>query len=257
MLEGWTTLGFMAANSQRARLGLMVGGVHYRNPGLWVKAATTLDILSGGRAWLGIGAAWNQAESEGLGFPWPTQHARFEMLEDTLQIAYGMWQGERGSEEDFQGRQFHATRLLNVPQSISRPRVPIMIGGGGEKKTLRLVAQYADASNLFGGPADLLPKYAILAEHCEAVGRDFTEIERSNLQGVALSERSASGRAVESPDEIVERFGRLAEAGVQHVIISTADANDPAALELLGRDVLPQLRGIEAADPRGALPLAR
>jgi alkanesulfonate monooxygenase len=125
-----------------------------------------------------------------------------------------------------------------------------MIGGGGEKKTLRLVAQYADASNLFGGPADQPPKYAILAEHCATVGRDFIQIERTNLQGVALSERSASSRAVESPDEIVERFGRLAEAGVQHVIISTADAHDPAALELLGRDVLPQLRDLEAADPR-------
>jgi F420-dependent oxidoreductase-like protein len=250
MLEGWTTLGYMAAHSQHARLGLMVGGVHYRNPGLWVKAATTLDVLSGGRAWLGIGAAWNQAESEGLGFPWPTQHDRFEMLEDTLEIAHRMWQGERGSEEEFQGRQFHASRLLNVPQSISRPRVPIMIGGGGEKKTLRLVAQYADASNLFGGPADLLPKYAILAEHCDAVGRDFTEIERTNLQGVSLSGGSAWGRAPESADQVVERFGRLAQAGVQHVIISTADAHDPAALELLGRDVLPQLRGLEAADPR-------
>ena len=228
----------------------MVGGVHYRNPGLWVKAATTLDVISGGRAWLGIGAAWNQAESEGLGFPWPSQHDRFEMLEDTLEIAHGMWRGERGSEKAFHGRHFHASRLLNVPQSISRPRVPIMIGGGGEKKTLRLVAKYADASNLFGGPADLPPKYAILAEHCAAVGRDFTEIERTNLQGVALSERSASGRAVESPVEIVERFGRLAEAGVQHVIISTADAYDPAALEVLGRDVLPQLRDLEAADPR-------
>ena len=250
MLEGWTTLGFMAAHSQRARLGLMVGGVHYRNPGLWVKAATTLDVLSGGRAWLGIGAAWNQAESEGLGFPWPAQRERFEMLEDTLQIAGGMWQGERGSEEDFVGLQFHATRLLNVPQSISRPRVPILIGGGGEKKTLRLVAQYADASNLFGGPADLLPKYAILAEHCAVVGRDFTEIERTNMQGVSLSGASAWGRPAETTDQIVERFGRLAEAGVQHVIISIADASDPDALERLGRDVLPQLRGVEAADPR-------
>jgi F420-dependent oxidoreductase-like protein len=152
MLEGWTTLGFIAANTQRARLGLMVGGVHYRSPGLWVKAATTLDVLSGGRAWLGIGAAWNEAESQGLGFPWPNTAERFEMLEDTLRIAHGMWQGERGSEEDFVGRQFHATRLLNVPQSISRPRVPILIGGGGERKTLRLVAQYGDASNMFGGP---------------------------------------------------------------------------------------------------------
>jgi F420-dependent oxidoreductase-like protein len=250
MLEGWTTLGYMAAHSQRARLGLMVGGVHYRTPGLWVKAATTLDVLSGGRAWLGIGAAWNQSESEGLGFPWPTQHDRFEMLEDTLRIASGMWQGERGSEEDFQGSQFRATRLLNVPQSISRPRVPILIGGGGEKRTLRLVAQYADASNLFGGPAELLRKYAILAEHCAAVGRDFTEIERTNLQGVSLSERNATGQTAESPDQVVERFGRLAEAGVQHVIISSGDADDPAALELFGNAVLPQLHGVEAADPR-------
>ena len=193
MLEGWTTLGFMAANTRRARLGLLVGGVHYRHPGLWVKAATTLDVLSGGRAWLGIGAAWNQAESEGLGFPWPSQRERFERLEDTLRIARAMWEDERGTEEEFHGRQYHATRLLNVPQSISRPRVPIMIGGGGEKRTLRLVAQYADASNMFGGPADLLAKYGILAEHCEAVGRDFNEIERTNLQGVGLGSHGAWG----------------------------------------------------------------
>ena len=250
MLEGWTTLGFMAAHSQRSRLGLMVGGVHYRNPGLWVKAATTLDVLSGGRAWLGIGAAWNQAESEGLGFPFPPLTQRFEMLEDTLRIAHEMWVGERGSEEEFHGRQFHATRLLNVPQSISRPRVPIMIGGGGEKKTLRLVAQYADASNLFGGPAQLPSKYAILAEHCAAVGRDFAEIERTNMQGVGLGSAGTWSGTPESPDAIVERFGRLAEAGVQHVIVNFAEANDPALIELLGSRVLPQLRDVVAADPR-------
>jgi hypothetical protein len=193
---------------------------------------------------VGIGAAWNQAESEGLGFPWPTQHDRFEMLEDTLQIANGMWQGERGSEEDFQGRQFRATRLLNVPQSISRPRVPIMIGGGGEKRTLRLVAQYADASNMFGGPAELLPKYAILAEHCDAVGRDFTEIERTSYQPISLR------RSAESPDQLVQGLGRLAEAGVQHVILGVADADDATALEAIGRDVIPQLRDVEAVDPR-------
>ena len=253
MLEGWTTLGYMAAHSQRARLGLMVGGVHYRNPGLWVKAATTLDVLSGGRAWLGIGAAWNQAESEGLGFPWPTLRERFEMLEDTLQIAHGMWQGERGSEGDFQGSRFHATRLLNVPQSISRPRVPILVGGGGEKRTLRLVAQYADASNLFGGPAQLLSKYAILAEHCAAVGRDFAEIERTNLQQFTVSGRNAWGARPESAEQLVDRLGRLAEAGVQHVILSTADSHDPAALELIGREVIPQLRNVEAADPRAVV----
>jgi F420-dependent oxidoreductase-like protein len=249
MLEGWTTLGYMAAHSRRARLGLMVGGVPYRSPGLWVKAATTLDVLSGGRAWLGIGAAWNQAESEGLGFPWPSQRVRFEMLEDTLETAHRMWQGERGSEEAFHGRHVRATRLLNVPQSISRPRIPILIGGGGERRTLRLVAQYADASNMFGGPAELLPKYAILAEHCAAVGRDFAEIERTNLQPVALSRPGAWGQPPESADQIVERFGRLAEAGVQHVIVSTAETDDPRSLERLGRDVLPQLRHIVAADP--------
>jgi len=250
MLEGWTTLGYMAAHSQRARLGLMVGGVHYRHPGLWVKAATTLDVLSGGRAWLGIGAAWNQAESEGLGFPWPSQRERFERLEDTLRIAHGMWTGERGTEEDFQGHHYRATRLLNVPQSISRPRVPILIGGGGERRTLRLVAQYADASTLFGGPEQLLPKSRILARHCEEVGRDFTEIERTNLQGVGLGSRGAWSRAAESPDAIVERFGRLAEAGVQHVILNFAETNETDLIELLGSRVLPQLRGVEAADPR-------
>jgi F420-dependent oxidoreductase-like protein len=257
MLEGWTTLGYLAANTQRARLGLMVGGVHYRTPGLWIKAATTLDVLSGGRAWLGIGAAWNQAESEGLGFPWPSQRTRFELLEDTLRMAHGMWQGERGSEEDFTGHHTHATRLLNVPQAISRPRVPILIGGGGERRTLRLVAQYADASNVFGGPAQVLPKYAILAEHCASVGRDFAEIERTNLQQFTTSGRNAWGAPTETADQLVERFGRLAEAGVQHVILSTADANDPAALEMLGRDVLPQLRGVEATDPRSAIGMAR
>jgi F420-dependent oxidoreductase-like protein len=256
MLEGWTTLGFMAAHSQRARLGLMVGGVAYRTPGLWVKAATTLDVLSGGRAWLGIGAAWNQAESEGLGFPWPSTSDRFEMLEDTLQIAHQMWQGERGSEAEFRGRQFHATRLLNVPQSISRPRVPILIGGGGEKKTLRLVAQYADASNMFGGPETLVPKYQILAAHCEAVGRDFNEIERTNMQGVGLGSGSSWGQKPESPDAIVERLGRLAEAGVQHVIVNFSEANNPKLIELLGSRVLPQLRDVEAVDPRSVSAVA-
>jgi alkanesulfonate monooxygenase len=134
--------------------------------------------------------------------------------------------------------------------------VPILIGGGGEKKTLRLVAEYADATNMFGGADQLLPKYAILAEHCAAVGRDFTEIERTNLQGVGLGGGGSWSPAPESPDAIVERFGRLAEAGVQHVIVSFADANDPALIELLGAKVLPQLCGVEAADPRGIVAAA-
>ena len=124
MLEGWTTLGFMAAHSTRARLGLMVGGVHYRYPGLWVKAATTLDVLSGGRAWLGIGAAWNEDESRSLGFPFPPLGERFEMLEETLAIAHGMWQGERGSEEEFRGRTFHADPAPQLPAVAVTPQGP-------------------------------------------------------------------------------------------------------------------------------------
>jgi len=234
MLEGWTALGFLAALTKRARLGLMVGGVHYRLPGLWVKAATTLDVLSGGRAWLGIGAAWNQEESRALGFPFPPLGERFEMLEETLQIAHGMWTGERGSEEAFEGRHFQAGRLLNSPQSLSRPRPPIMIGGGGERKTLRLVAQYADATNVFGGPAAIHHKYEVLREHCATIGRDPDEIERSTLQTVNL--------AAESPAQIVDRFGELADAGAQHVILGLHHVDDPANLETLGRAVLPELQ---------------
>ena len=234
MLEGWTTLGFLAAHTSRARLGLMVGGVHYRKPGLWVKAATTLDVLSGGRAWLGIGAAWNQEESEALGFPFPPLGERFEMLDETLQIAHQMFLGERGSEGEFHGRQYHARRLMNSPQSISRPRVPIMIGGGGERKTLRIVAQYADATNVFGGPTAIHHKYEVLRQHCEEVGRDPDEIERSTLQGVNL------GR--EAPAQIVDRFGELADAGAQHVIFSVHDVDDPAQIETIGRDLIPQLK---------------
>jgi F420-dependent oxidoreductase-like protein len=249
MLEGLTTLGFMAAHSRRARLGLMVGGVHHRTPGLWAKAITTLDVLTGGRAWFGIGAGWNQAESEGLGFGLPPFAARFEMLEETLQVVRGMWAGERGSEESFVGRHYRARRLLNVPQAISRPRVPILIGGGGERRTLRLVAKYADASNLIGDPDQLRAKYAVLAKHCVAVGRDFDEIERTALAPVGLGGPHAFAPAAESPDQIVDRLARLAEAGVQHVILTFARTDDPDLIELLASRVLPQLRGLEPAAP--------
>ena len=239
MLEGWTTLGFMAANSSRARLGLMVGGVHYRTPGLWVKAATTLDVLSGGRAWLGIGAAWNEDESRSLGFPFPPLGERFEMLEETLQIAHEMWSGERGSEAAFDGRRYQAGRLLNSPQALTRPHPPIMIGGGGERKTLRLVAQYADACNVFGGPETIHHKYEVLREHCAAVGRNPDEIERSTLQSVKLAFDGGQG---ESLQQVVDRFGELSDAGAQHVIFSVRDAWDPRVMHVLGRDVLPEIR---------------
>jgi F420-dependent oxidoreductase-like protein len=241
MLEGWTALGYMAANSRRATLGLMVGGVHYRLPGLWVKAATTLDVLSGGRAWLGIGAAWNEQESQGLGFPFPPLGERFEMLEETLRIARELWHGERGTEAAFDGRHYQATRLLNSPQAIARPHPPIMIGGGGEQKTLRLVAQYADACNVFGDGPRIHHKYEVLRRHCEAIGRDPDEIERSTLQSIRLTVADDPG---ESPQQVVDRFGELADAGAQHVIFSVRDVWRPEVMEILGSQVLPAVHAL-------------
>jgi F420-dependent oxidoreductase-like protein len=236
MLEGYTALGFMAANSSRARLGLMVGGVHYRLPGLWAKATTTLDVLSGGRAWLGIGAAWNEQESRGLGFPFPPLGERFELLEDTLRFVHDMWQGERGTEKPFEGKHVRAMHLLNSPQALSRPHPPILVGGGGERKTLRLVAQYADACNVFGAPPMLQRKFEILRHHCADVGRDPEQIERTTLQNVNLK--------AESPAQVVDRFGELGDAGAQHVIVGVHDVHDVSNIERIGRDVIPQLKAL-------------
>lgn len=238
MLEGWSALAFMAAHSKRATLGLMVGGIHYRQAALWAKAATTLDVLSGGRSYLGIGAAWNEEESHGLGFPMPPLGVRFEMLEETLQYVHSMWEGERGSGKPFEGRHYQAERLLNSPQVLSKPHPKILIGGGGEQKTLRLVAKYADACNVFGGPDQLAHKYSVLRERCAEVGRPFDEIERTNLSSVDM--------ASQSPAEIIDRFGALAEVGVQHIIFGLRDVSDISNIEKFGRDVLPAVHALEA-----------
>lgn len=235
MLEGQTALGFIAAHTERARIGLMVGGVHYRPPGLWIKATTTLDVLSGGRAWFGIGAAWNVHESKALGFPFPSLKERFEWLEDTLRMAHGMWSGGSGTGEALEGTHLTATHLVNSPQSISRPRVPILVGGGGERKTLRLVAQYADGCNLFGrSPEFVRDKLAVLREHCDRLGRPYDELERTVLTNIDLE--------TESVDETVQRFGELGEAGAQHLIFSVRKVSDTSRLERIGSEVLSQLR---------------
>jgi F420-dependent oxidoreductase-like protein len=247
MLEGFTALGYAAAVTRRARLGLMVGGVHYRLPGLWLKAATTLDVLSGGRGWFGIGAAWNEDESRGLGFPMPPLGTRFEMLEETLRYIRSGWQGEKGSGEPFAGEHYRARRLLNSPQALTRPHPPILVGGGGERKTLRLVAQYADACNIFGAPDQLRRKYAILREHCEAVGRPYDQIERTNLSSFSVS---ADGRrGTSTPSALVDRLGAWADAGSHHTIFSVQGVWDVAKLELLGREVLPQVRDLGERSP--------
>src|SRR6516165_6997393 len=177
MLEAYTALGFLAAHTEKALLHTLVTGVIYREPGLLAKQISTLDVLSGGRAGLGIGAAWNAEESEGLGFAFPPTAERFERLEETIQICLQMWSD---SEAPFDGKHYHLGRTLNSPQSLSRPRPYLMIGGSGEKKTPRLVAQYADACNLFGGP-DAARKLEVLRQHCDAVGRDYDEIEKTTM----------------------------------------------------------------------------
>jgi F420-dependent oxidoreductase-like protein len=244
MLEGWSALAFAAGITRRVTLGLMVGGIHYRQAGLWAKLATTLDVLSGGRSWLGIGAAWNEQESKALGFPMPPLGERFEMLEETLQIVQAMWQGERGSGEAFEGRRYHLERLLNSPQALQRPHPPIMIGGGGERKTLRLAAQYADASNVFGGPDMLRHKYAVLKEWCEQVGRPFEEIERSNLNSFRVS-RDAGPDTV-TPSEMVDRIASWYEAGSQHAIFSIRNVSEPGILDLVVRDVVPRVHAFDS-----------
>ena len=248
MLEGMTTLGFMAAHSRRARLGLMVGGIHYRQAGLWIKAATTLDVLSSGRAWFGIGAAWNEQESRAWGFPMPGLGERFEMLEETLQLAHAAWQGQRGSRLAFDGRHYQAGDPINAPQALSRPHPPILIGGGGERRTLKLVAQYADACNVFGtDPERLRHKFAVLRRHCEAVGRDYAGIEKTLLTQVVITPDGV-GRSL-TPDGLVERLGRAAEAGAQHAIFSLERVTDLSKLELIGRQVIPQLRHVGVPSP--------
>ena len=247
MLEGTTALGFMAAHTKRARLGLMVGAAPYRYPGLWIKSVTTLDVLSGGRAWLGIGAAWNVEESRSLGIPFPDLPDRFALLADTLQMAHLAFTGERGSEEAYSGRRIRAGRMLNSPQALSKPRIPIMVGGGGERSTLRLVARYADACNVFGGPDMLLHKFQVLREHCEDVGRDYNEIERTNLNTISITPDGRKGSL--TPAAFVDRLGNWAEAGSHHTIVAVRGVSDVSKLELIGRDVIPQIRSMGEPSP--------
>ncbi|CAN5722894.1 LLM class F420-dependent oxidoreductase [soil metagenome] len=247
MLDGMTALGYMAAHTSRARLGLLVGAVPYRHPGLWIKATTTLDVLSGGRAWFGIGAAWNVDEARSLGVPFPELPDRFRLLEDTLRMAHQAWAGEGRPGEPFQGKVVSAGRLLNSPQVVARPRVPILVGGGGERTTLRLVARYADACNVFGAPDMLRHKFSVLEKHCAAVGRDYAQIERTNLATISITPDGSRGSL--TPAKLVERLGNWAEAGTHHTIVAVRGVADVSKIELIGRDVLPQVRGLGEASP--------
>ncbi len=237
MLEGYTALAFAAGQTQRITLGTLVTGVTYRHPGLLVKTVTTLDVLSSGRAWLGIGAAWNEEEHRGLGVPYPPLAQRFEVLEETLQVAAQMW---RGDESPYAGRQLTLERPLNVPQALSRPRPRILIGGGGEKKTLRLVAQYADACNIFDmGPAAVAAKFDVIRGHCAAVGRDYADIEKTVLTRLTLGDGSpdATGMPTLSVAQAVDKLGKLAEIGTDQVIMGMSNDSVPGAFDAVAEAV--------------------
>nr|WP_221634068.1 LLM class F420-dependent oxidoreductase [Nocardioides luti] len=217
MLEGYTTLGYLAAVTERVRLSLLVTGVTYRHPGLLAKTVTTLDVLSGGRAMLGIGAAWYDREHHGLGVPFPSTSERFERLEETLQVVHQMWSDEDGA---YAGTHYRLAETVCVPPPVQRPHPPILIGGSGEKKTLRLVAQYADACNLFGESAEVVAhKLDVLRGHCDTLGRDYDEIEKTVI---------AMGDPLGDPDGFVRDAAAYAALGIT-LLTTMPSGDDPVA----------------------------
>jgi F420-dependent oxidoreductase-like protein len=231
MLEGYSALSFLAGVTERVRLGTLVTGVIYRHPGYLAKTVTALDVVSGGRAWLGIGAAWYRREADGLGFPFPPLGTRFEQLEETLQILLRMWRDDRSP---FEGNHFRLAEPINRPQVVSDPHPPVLIGGGGEQRTLRLVARYGDACNLFAyvGPAAIRRKFDVLRRYCDEQGRNYDDISKT-VAGVIYTGQPAG--------EVVEQCSALAAIGADHVIINVADDHQITPLETLSREVLPAL----------------
>lgn len=229
MLEGYTTLGFVAAATQRMTLGLLVTGVMYRHPGLLAKIVTTLDVLSGGRARLGLGASWYEREQRGLGVPVVPVAERFERLEETLQICLQMWSDDDGP---FEGRHYQLAETLSVPQPLTRPHPPIMIGGGGERKTLLLAARYADACNLFGtGLEEVEHKLSVLRGHCEAEGRDYDAIDKTVLN---------VGPVLDDVDAFLASVDAYAKLGVSEVQV-IPDRHPVQFAEQLAELVQPKL----------------
>lgn len=230
--ECYTMLSFIAASTERIGLTAMVSGIHFRHPAVLVKTVTTLDVLSGGRAWLGIGSGHYEEEVRGLGIPFPPQKERFEMLEETARIALRMWSGERGDERSFEEKHYRLERPLNLPQSLSRPHPPIMIAGDGEKKTLRLVARYADACSLRPGP-EVPRKLDVLRRHCEEEGRDYDGIEKTCAFAFDVGERG------EKADELIGQLRWLAGMGIETVIGVVPNVDRITPLEVIGKEVIP------------------
>jgi F420-dependent oxidoreductase-like protein len=237
MMEGYTTLGFVAGQTQRLRLRLLVGGVTYRHPGLLAKTVTTLDVLSGGRAELGIGAAWYEREHRGLGVPFPPTAERFERLEEALQICLQMWSDDDGP---YEGAHYRLAETLCSPRPVSTPRPRILIGGSGPRKTLRLVAQYADACNIFGDATAIARSLDVLRRHCDDVGRDPGDIEVTTLVQVADGD---------GPDDVLAQAETLGAIGV-HTVMARSDQPDPVRwLEEVWAPVVERLGAIGPPPP--------
>ena len=234
MLEGYTTLGYLAGRTENVRLGLLVTGATYRRPGLLAKIVTTLDVLSGGRAVLGVGAAWYDREHAALGVPFPPTRERFERLEETLRIVRQMWSDEDGP---FEGRHYRLAETICVPPPVQQPHPPILVGGSGERRTLRLVAQYADACNVFPESVDgTRHKLDVLRRHCDDVGRDYDEIDKTMLNG--------SGDPLADPDGFVKEMAEYAALGISLVTL-TPPTDDPVGWTARVCDeVLPRLADI-------------
>ncbi|HYH91830.1 MAG TPA: TIGR03560 family F420-dependent LLM class oxidoreductase [Candidatus Saccharimonadales bacterium] len=229
MLEAYTTLGFLAAATERIALGPMVASAVLRPPGLLVKAATALDVLAGGRTYFAVGAGWYEREARGLGTPWPSRRERFEHLEDTLRVATAMFADDASPLE---GTHHRLAEPINHPSPIARPR--IMVGGGGERKTLRLVAEYGDACNiLVPDPGESRHKLEVLARHCEAIGRDVSDIETTSLIETDLR----PGR--QSSADVVAALRAQADEGIEHVIVNLPDVHVLERLDAFGREIIP------------------
>jgi F420-dependent oxidoreductase-like protein len=250
MLEGYTALGFIAGCTDRLRLRLLVTGVTYRHPGLLAKTVTTLDVVSGGRAELGIGAAWYEREHDGLGVPFPPVAERFDRLEEAIQICLQMWSENNGP---YEGRHYQLAETLCSPMPVSAPRPRILIGGSGERKTLRLVAQYADACNIFGGPEEVAHKLEVLRRHCDAVGRDPNEIEVT-----AMYRDLPPGASI---DDVVRGAEALAKVGVSTLVTGRGRPRRMAGIDVWTGDGAPRChrtRGVVALfDSRFHRPRAR
>lgn len=249
VLEAWSTLAFAAARTKQVKLGTLVTGITYRYPGALVKIANSLDALSHGRIYFGVGAAWAEDEHHRLGIPFPSTSERFERLEEALQIALQMWANE---DKPYIGKYYQLSNTSGSPLFVQRPHPPILVGGGGEQKTLRLVAKYANACNIAAryGLDVMRRKLEVLREHCQVVNRSYDEIEKTTTDMIQLTPDGQDDTF--SPAALVDRYATFASLGFEHVMVYTPNSFDPHIFELLATRVVPEVKKIGVSSTRSA-----